>query len=196
VARILLGVTGSIAAYKAADLCSRLVKAGHEVTAVMTRGATKLVGPLTFATLTARPVLTNLWDREEWARVEHIDLADRADLVVVAPATAHFLGKAAHGLGDDMLSTIVLAAASPVLACPAMNPRMWANPLVRENVERLRRAGWRFLEPGEGTVACGHTGQGRMREPAEIHAAVDGILGGGAAPPPPKPPRPRGRRAP
>ena len=175
-AEILLGVTGSIAAYKAADLCSRLVKAGHGVTVVMTRGAQELVGPLTFSTLTARPVLSNMWDREEWARVEHIDVTDRADLLVVAPATANVLGKAAHGIADDMLTTILLAAASPILACPAMNPRMWANPLVRENVERLRKAGWRFLEPGEGTVACGHTGQGRMREPAEIHEAIDSLL--------------------
>ena len=175
-AAILLGVTGSIAAYKAADLCSRLVKAGHEVTVVMTHGATQLVGPLTFATLTGRPVLTNVWDREEWARVEHIDLTDKADLVVVAPATANLLGKAAHGLGDDMLTTILLAAAAPVLCCPAMNPRMWANPIVRENVARLRKAGWRFLDPGEGPVACGHTGQGRMREPAEIHAEIDRLL--------------------
>ena len=175
-AEILLGVSGSIAAYKAADLCSRLVKAGHGVSVVMTAGAKELVGPLTFATLTARPVLSNMWDRDEWARVEHIDATDRADLVVIAPATANLLGKAAHGIADDMLLTILLAADSPILACPAMNPRMWANPLVRENVERLRAAGWRFLEPGEGTVACGHTGQGRMREPSEIHAEVDAIL--------------------
>ncbi len=179
-AAILLGVTGSIAAYKAADLCSRLVKAGHEVTVVMTHGATQLVAPLTFATLTGRPVLTNVWEREEWARVEHIDLTDRADLVVVAPATANLLGKAAHGLADDMLTTVLLAAAAPVLCCPAMNPRMWAHPLVRENAARLRKAGWRFLDPGEGTVACGHTGQGRMREPAEIHEEIDRLLAAGA----------------
>lgn len=177
-ARILLGISGSIAAYKAADLCSRLVKAGHEVTAVMTKGATELVSPLTFATLTARPVLSSVWEREDWARVEHIDATDRADLVVVAPATADLLGKAAHGIGDDMLTTVLLAVASPVLCCPAMNPRMWANALVQENVSRLRMVGWRFLEPGEGAVACGHTGQGRMREPAEIHAEVDRILSG------------------
>jgi len=175
-AEILLGVSGSIAAYKSADLCSRLVKAGHGVTVVMTAGAKELVGPLTFATLTARPVLSNLWDRDEWARVEHIDVTDRADLIVVAPATANLLGKAAHGIADDMLTTVLLAAGSPILACPAMNPRMWGNPLVRENVERLRATGWRLLEPGEGSVACGHTGQGRMREPAEIHAEVDALL--------------------
>ena len=175
-AELLLGVSGSIAAYKAADLCSRLVKAGHGVLVVMTAGAKELVGPLTFATLTARPVLSNMWDRDEWARVEHIDVTDNADLIVLAPATANLLGKAAHGIADDMLLTILLAADSPILACPAMNPRMWANPLVRENVERLRAAGWTFLEPGEGTVACGHTGQGRMREPAEIHAEIDALL--------------------
>jgi phosphopantothenoylcysteine decarboxylase / phosphopantothenate---cysteine ligase len=175
-ARLLLGVTASIAAYKAADLCSRLVKAGHEVTVVMTEGATKLVGPLTFATLTARPVLTDMWDREEWAKVEHIDLTDRADLIVVAPATADFLAKAAHGMGGDMLTTLLLAAASPILCCPAMNPRMWANPLVQQNVAKLKSIGWHLLEPGEGTVACGHTGQGRMREPAEIHEAIDGLF--------------------
>jgi len=176
-ARILLGVSGSIAAYKAADLCSRLVKAGHEVTVVMTEGATHLVGPLTFASLTGRPVLTNQWDREEWAKVEHIDVTDRADLIVLAPATANLLGKAAHGIADDLLTTVLLAADSPILACPAMNPRMWANPLVQENLARLRKAGWWFLEPGEGTVACGHTGQGRMREPEEIHSEIDRLLG-------------------
>ena len=177
-ARILLGVTGSIAAYKAADLCSRLVKAGHGVTVIMTEGATHLVGPLTFASLTGRPVLTNMWDREEWARVEHIDLTDGADLFVVAPATANLLGKAAHAIADDMLTTSLLAADSPILCVPAMNPRMWAHPLVRENVARLRKAGWRFLDPAEGTVACGHTGQGRMREPADIHAEIDRLLAG------------------
>jgi phosphopantothenoylcysteine decarboxylase/phosphopantothenate--cysteine ligase len=176
-ARILLGVSGSIAAYKAADLCSRLVKGGHEVTVVMTRGATELVGPLTFASLTGRPVLTNVWDREQWSRVEHIDLTDRADLVVLAPATANLLAKAAHGIADDMLTTVLLAAACPILCCPAMNPRMWAHPLVRENAARLKMIGWKFLEPGEGTVACGHTGQGRMREPREIEEEVRLILG-------------------
>ena len=181
-ARILLGVTGSIAAYKAADMCSRLVRAGHEVTVVMTRGATQLVGPLTFASLTGRPVLTNLWDREEWARVEHIDLTDRADLVVIAPATANLLAKASHGMADDMLTTVLLAAAGPVLCCPAMNPRMWANPLVQENVDRLKRAGWRFLEPAEGTVACGHTGQGRMQEPQAIQEEIDRIVGSARRP--------------
>jgi len=179
VARILLGVSGSIAAYKGADLCSRLARAGHEVTVVMTRAATELVTPLTFAALTARPVLTDMFKREEWAKVEHIDLTDRAELLVLAPATANLLGKAAHGIGDDLLTTVLLSAASPVLAAPAMNPRMWDNPLVRENVERLRKAGWEILEPGEGSVACGHVGQGRMREPAEIHEAVDKMLAAG-----------------
>ena len=185
-ARILLGVTGSIAANKAAAHCAPLVKGGHEVTVVMTRGAAELVGPLTFATLTGRPVLTNLWDREEWARVEHVDLTDRADLVVVAPATANLLGKAAHGIADDMLTTVLLAAGSPVLCCPAMNPRMWANPLVQENVARLKMVGWRILDPAEGEVACGHEGTGRLREPAEIEAAVAEMLAAGARAPRPK----------
>jgi phosphopantothenoylcysteine decarboxylase/phosphopantothenate--cysteine ligase len=175
-ARLLLGISASIAAYKAADLCSRLVKAGHEVTVVMTAGATKLVGPMTFASLTGRPVLTDMWDREEWSKVEHIDLTDRADLIVLAPATADLMARAAHGMGSDMLTTLLLAAASPVLCCPAMNPRMWDNPLVQQNLAKLKSIGWHFLEPGEGTVACGHTGQGRMREPAEIHEAIDGLL--------------------
>ncbi len=181
-ARIVLGVSGSIAAYKAADLASRLVKGGHEVTVVMTAAATRLVQPLTFATLTGRPVLSDMFDREQWARVEHIDLSDRAELVVLAPATADLMGRAAHGLADDMLTALLLAVDSPVLCVPAMNPRMWAHPLVQRNVATLRDLGWRFLEPDEGTVACGHVGRGRMQEPAAIHAEIDRLLaaGGGA----------------
>ncbi len=174
--RIVLGVSGSIAAYKAADLCSRLVQAGHEVTAVLTPAAARLVTPLTFATLTGRPALSDLWEREDWVKVEHIALADGADLVVLAPATADLLARAAHGMADDLLTTMLLALACPVLAAPAMNPRMWANPLVRGNVARLRKAGWRFLDPGEGPVACGHFGKGRMREPAEIQEAAEEML--------------------
>jgi phosphopantothenoylcysteine decarboxylase/phosphopantothenate--cysteine ligase len=182
-AELLLGVSGSIAAYKAADLCSRLVKAGHGVSVVMTDAATRLVAPLTFATLTARPVLSDQFDREQWARVEHIDLSDRAEVVVLAPATADLLGRAAHGLGSDMLTTLLLAWDGPVLVAPAMNPRMWANPLVQANVKRLREVGWRFLDPDEGTVACGHVGRGRMQEPEAIHAAVEALLAerGGAS---------------
>src|SRR5258706_12742898 len=129
-ANVLLGISGSIAAYKAADLCSRLVKGGHEVTVVMTKGATELVAPLTFSSLTGRPVLTNVWDREEWSKVEHIDLTDRAEIVILAPATANLLGKAAHGIADDMLTPVLLAVACPVLCCPAMNPRSCSHPLV------------------------------------------------------------------
>jgi phosphopantothenoylcysteine synthetase/decarboxylase len=183
VARIVLGVSGSIAAYKAADLCSHLVQAGHEVTAILTPAATRLVGPLTFATLTGRPAFSDMFDREEWARVEHIDLADRADLVLVAPATADLLGKAANGLADDMLTTLLLAAKGPVAAAPAMNPRMWAHPAVRANCERLRGFGWTFLGPDEGTVACGHVGTGRMAEPAALADAVEALLAAPAPPP-------------
>ncbi len=169
---LLLGVSGSIAAYKAGELASRLTQDGHEVLTVLTRGATQFVTPLMFQTLTGQPVGTDLFAEAKGSKIEHIALARRADLVVIAPATADLLGKLAHGLADDLLTTTVLATTAPVLVAPAMNPAMWLNPVVQENLAALRARGFEIIEPGAGLMACGETGVGRMAEPAEILAAV------------------------
>jgi predicted enzyme related to lactoylglutathione lyase/3-polyprenyl-4-hydroxybenzoate decarboxylase len=185
VATILLGVTGSIAAYKAADLASKLAQAGHDVTAIMTHAATQLVSPNTFLNLTGNRVYTDLWDPH--GQTEHIALTDRAELVVLAPATANALAKMAHGLADDMLHTTLLAVRCPVLICPAMNTRMWENPVVQGNLQRIRELDrFHVMEPGAGNLACGHTGAGRLPEPAEIAARVEALLAG--SPPAPRPP--------
>jgi len=173
---ILLCVTGSIAAYKAADLASKLKQAGHDVTAIMTEAAQQLVTPSTFLNLTGNRVYTDLWDPQ--GQTEHIALTDRAELVIVAPATANTLAKIAHGLADDMVSTTLLAVASPVLVCPAMNTRMWRHPTVQQNLDAVRTLpGYHVLEPSEGNLACGHVGPGRLPETPEILAAVDKLLG-------------------
>lgn len=172
---VILGVTGSIAACKAADLASRLTKAGLDVHVVLTDSATRLVQPRTFQTLTRNPVVTDLWNMPDW-QPGHVALADRADLLVVAPATANILGKMAHGIGDDALSTQLLAHEGPVAVAPAMNPRMWRHPAVQENVGILRRRGVRILGPGCGDVACGAPGEGRMLEPEPIAQAVKAHL--------------------
>lgn len=174
-ATILLCVTGSIAAYKAADLCSKLVQAGHAVTAIMTEAATKLVGPATFQHLTGNRVYLDLWDPV--GQTEHIALTDKAELVIVAPATANCLAKLAHGLADDMVSTTLLAVACPVLVCPAMNHRMWRNPAVQQNVAKCKALGHHVLEPTAGNLACGHTGPGRLPETPELLAEIEGLLG-------------------
>ncbi len=168
---VLLGVTGGIAAYKSAELCSLLVKAGFEVQVVMTANAEKLVAPLTFATLSRRAVLDTLWGEHEW-RPEHIALSDSAALLIVAPATANFLGKYANGIADDALTTLALAFNGPVLLAPAMNPRMWQAPAVCQNVQTLLARGVAMIGPGCGRVACGADGVGRMAEPSEIFAAA------------------------
>jgi phosphopantothenoylcysteine decarboxylase/phosphopantothenate--cysteine ligase len=176
--RILLGVTGSIAAYKAADLVSRLRKREHEVTVVMTAGAGKLVTPLTFAAMSGRPVFDDLWDVEKSHRPEHVDLADHHDLMVIAPATANCLGKVAAGIADDILTTTVLVVAScrPVLIAPAMNTRMYENPVVKRNIATLTGLGYRFVEPQEGYLACGDYGKGKMAEPETIVEEIEKLL--------------------
>lgn len=174
-ARILLGVSGSIAAYKAADLASRLKKAGHAVTTVMTRSAQELVSPNTFLNLTGNRVFTELFDSGN-SQTEHIRLTDEAELVVVAPATANTIAKLALGLADDMLSTTLLAVRCPVLVCPAMNTRMWAHPTVAQNLATLRARGILILEPDSGALACGHVGPGRLAEPEAIEARVESLL--------------------
>jgi len=177
---ILVGVTGGIAAYKTAALVSRLVQEGAGVSVVMTEAATRFVGPLTFQTLTGRPVSLNPFVAPETYRSDHVALADLAEIVVVAPATADILGKLAHGIADDLLSTLLLAVDVPVLMAPAMNVRMWNHPAVQANVTALGSRGVRFVGPGEGRLACGTSGKGRMAEPDDIFAEIVKIMGGRA----------------
>ena len=173
---ILLGVTGGIAAYKTADLCSKLVQAGAAVTVVMTAAAEKFIGATTFEALTGRPVYRELFAPQEHFRGEHIGLAQRANLMVVAPASADFLSHAAHGAAGDLLSTLVLTRTCPLLLAPAMNSDMWVKPAVQRNVAQLRSDGVLFVEPGSGWLSCGQVGPGRMAEPAEILTAIQNLL--------------------
>ncbi len=165
---ILLGVTGGIAAYKAADLCSRLVKQHAGVDVIMTKNATQFITPLTFESLCHRKTVTDTFDRNHPWEVEHIALAEKADCVVIAPATANIIAKFAYGLADDMLTTTVLACTCPKILVPAMNTHMYENPVVQDNLERLRRYGWHILEPATGHLACGTNGKGKMPEPETI----------------------------
>ena len=173
---LILGVTGSIAAYKAVLLLRDLVRRGARVTVCLTEHAREFVGPLTFRTLSGRPVLTSLFDPQSEAAVEHVALAERADALVVAPATAHFLGKAAHGLADDALSTLFLAARCPVLVVPAMDGGMWTHPAVAANVALLRQRGTTVMEPDSGPLASGLSGPGRLPEPEAIVEALLALL--------------------
>ena len=180
--RIVLGVTGGIAAYKAAELLRLFEDEGADVRVVMTRAATRFISPLTFRVLSGHPVLTTLYaeDDSETADttgVEHIDLVRQADLVVIAPATANTLAKAAWGLADDAVSTVVLAAGVDVMWAPAMNHRMWKNPVTQDNLGRLRRIAHHIVEPGEGWMACREHGVGRMAEPRDILAQVVELIG-------------------
>jgi phosphopantothenoylcysteine decarboxylase/phosphopantothenate--cysteine ligase len=165
---ILLGVTGGIAAYKAADLASKLVQAGASVSVVMTRSARKFIGTTTFEALTNRPVHWQLFAPREHPLGEHIGLARRAKLLVVAPASADVLAKFAHGIADDLLSTLYLVFTGPVVVAPAMNSDMWAKPAVQRNIAQLRADGVHFVEPGQGWLSCGTIGPGRMAEPEQI----------------------------
>ncbi len=173
---VVLGVTGGIAAYKACELTSRLRKAGAEVFVIMTKNACQFVAPLTFETLSNHPVTTDTFARPETWEVEHIALAKRADVFVIAPATANILAKMACGIADDMLSTTVLATKAPILAAPAMNTGMWENVATRQNAETLKARGVHFVGPEGGFLACGDTGAGRMSEPGDIFAAIEKIL--------------------
>ena len=173
---IVLGVTGGIAAYKACELASRLRKAGAQVYGIMTKNACEVVAPLTIETLTNHPVATDTFARPETWEVEHVTLAKRAELFVIAPATANILAKMAGGIADDMLSTTLLATRAPVLAAPAMNTGMWEHPATQENVRVLRERGVHFIGPEGGFLACGDQGAGRMSAPAAIFAAIEGLL--------------------
>ena len=160
--RVILGITGSIAAYKAADLASQLTKRGCQVTAVMTQDAQEFITPLTIQVLTQNPVVAGLYDEKQSWRPGHIQLADSADLIVIAPATANVLAKLAHGLADDALSAICLATRAPILHAPAMNGRMWSHPATQRNVATLREWGHHFIGPEAGLLACGYEGLGRL----------------------------------
>ena len=173
---IILGVTGGIAAYKAAEICSRLVKAGASVHVVMTEHATQFVGPATFRALTGQQVITGLWDEPHEFEITHIALPEKADAVLIAPATANILGKVAAGIADDMLSTMISATTAPVIFAPAMNCNMWKNPITKANVDRLASLGYRFVEPESGRLACGTEGVGRLADPDLIVQAVVDVL--------------------
>ena len=174
---IVLGVSGSIASYKAAEIASLLRKAGHDVFAVMTRAAADFITPLTLATLTRNPVLRDLSEEQEggW-KPGHIDLADRADLLLVAPASANTIARFAHGMADDALGAVALATLAPLLIAPAMNGKMWEHPATRANVETLKSRGAQFVGPAEGMLACGYEGTGRLAEVAEIVERAEKIL--------------------
>ena len=170
---VVLGVTGGIACYKSAALASKLTQAGYNVEVVLTKNATEFIGPHTFESLTHNRAMVDTFDRNFQSHVEHIALADKADLLLVAPATANILAKAAHGIADDMLSTTILACDCPKLAAPAMNTRMYQNPVTQDNLNILRRYGWEIIEPARGRLACGAVGLGKMPEPEDLLEAVD-----------------------
>ena len=169
-------VCGGIAAYKGASLVSALVQRGTGVTVAMTAAGQRFITPLTFETLTGRQVFTSLWDARGYHDPQHLALTDAADLFVIAPATANMIGKIVGGICDDLVSTMVMSAACPVLLAPAMNTRMWENPVVQENVQSLAKRGYRILPPGEGWLACRKVGKGRMAEPGEILSEAVAIL--------------------
>jgi phosphopantothenoylcysteine decarboxylase len=173
---VVLGVTGSIAAYKSAELASLLVKQGHDVFVVMTHDATEFISPLTLQTLSKNPVMTSFFDEKESWRPGHIELADRANLLLIAPATAHILAELAHGLAGHPLAAIALATRAPVLIAPAMNGKMWAHQATVENVEKLKARGVEFIGPEEGMLACGYEGLGRLWKVNDIAFRAEFLL--------------------
>ena len=174
---ILVGVTGSIAAFKAADLVSKLVKRGHEVHVVMTAAAAEFITPLTLRTLSRNPVLSSVFDETDSWRPGHIDLADRAHLFLIAPATANTIAALAHGLAHDALTEIALATEAPLLIAPAMNGKMWKHPATQANIAILQTRGVHFIGPEEGLLACGYEGLGRLWNVDEIIARAEQLLG-------------------
>jgi phosphopantothenoylcysteine decarboxylase / phosphopantothenate---cysteine ligase len=173
---VALGVTGGIGAYKAVEVARGLQQRGHDVVAIMTASATRFVGPLTFEAITRRRVITDQFESGANADIEHIALASSIDLLIVAPATANIIGKLANGLADDFLSTLYTATRAPVLLAPAMNTQMFAHEAVRRNLDTLAARGVRFVDPGEGYLACGWIGKGRLAEPEDIVAAAEAML--------------------
>lgn len=173
---IVVGVTGGIAAYKAADMVSRLRKKNADIHVVMTHSATEFIQPLTFREITGNPVIVNMWDEPQRWNVQHISLARKADLIAIVPATANIIGKIAHGIADDMLTTTVLATTAPVFFAPAMNTAMYINPIMQDNMKRLKSYGYIFMEPDCGHLACGEAGIGRLPEPADIVERITQLL--------------------
>ena len=181
---LIIAVCGGIAAYKVADLVSQLVQAGAGVTVAMTPEAQKFITPLTFQALSGRPVRTGIFDMTDSSDPQHIALTERADLMLVAPATNHTIAKIAAGLTDDLVSLMVSAAACPVVFAPAMNHRMWENPIARQNVATLSDLGYRFIGPEPGWLACRNVGVGRLTEPETIFSEVVRLLAEMSAPEP------------
>ena len=173
---IALGVTGGVSAYKAVEVCRGLQQHGHDVVAVMTHAAERFVGPVTFEAITRRPVITSQWTPGMNADIEHIAIADSIALLLVAPCTANAIGKFAHGIADDFLSSLYLATRAPVLLAPAMNSNMLAHPVVEQNLRALEERGVHVIDPGEGYLACGWVGRGRLAEPEDIIAAAVALL--------------------
>ncbi|MBW1795131.1 MAG: bifunctional phosphopantothenoylcysteine decarboxylase/phosphopantothenate--cysteine ligase CoaBC [Deltaproteobacteria bacterium] len=174
--KIVLGVCGGIAAYKAVDLLRVLVKSGSHIRVIMTRSARAFVGPLTFEALSGHPVWTHMFGRQENTPLQHIAWADEADAVVIAPATANIIGKMAHGIADDPLTTFVLAVRAPILVCPSMNVHMYENRAVQDNIKRLDQIGIKVLPPGTGSLACGHEGRGRLPDVEAIAEELRSLL--------------------
>jgi phosphopantothenoylcysteine decarboxylase/phosphopantothenate--cysteine ligase len=174
--QIIMAVCGGISAYKSAEIVSTLVQSGAAVTVAMTAEAQKFVAPLTFEALSGRPVRSGTFDLVDSSDPQHITLTEQADLMLVAPATANLIAKVACGLSDDLVSLMIAAAACPVIFAPAMNNRMWENPITKQNVAKLRELGYRFIGPESGWLACRNTGPGRMSEPEKIVAEVTQIL--------------------
>jgi phosphopantothenoylcysteine decarboxylase / phosphopantothenate---cysteine ligase len=170
--RVLVGVSGGIAAYKSAELVRALSVAGAQVQVMMTRNAQEFITPLTLQTLSGNPVATETFSLTQESEIGHIRLADTADAVIIAPATANVIAKLAHGLADDLLTTVLLATRAPIVLAPAMNVHMWENPLVQANLERLRQAGMRVVEPDAGFLACGYEGKGRLADTDSLLAAL------------------------
>ena len=175
---ILLGVTGSIAAYKAADITSRLTKLGHNVDVVLTESGSRIITPITLQTLSKNKVYTDMFEEITPSEVNHISLAKKADVVLIAPATANIIGKIANGIADDFLSTVVMAAANhtPVYIAPAMNTNMYENPIVQDNIKKLKSFGYRFIEPKESLLACGDLGRGALADVDEIVEIIEGSI--------------------
>ncbi len=173
---IILGVTGGIAAYKACELTRRLINENASVQVIMTNNAKKFISPLTFQTLSKKRVAMEVFDLEWESEIGHISLADSADLLVVAPASANLIGKAASGIADDLLTTVLMAVRAPVMICPAMNVNMYNNPIVQGNIEKLRKHGFIIVEPAEGDLACGYEGKGRLPDPNEIIEEIERVF--------------------
>ncbi len=173
---ILLGVSGGIAAYKACELVRLLVEAGADVHVMMTKGGQEFVTPMTFQALTGNPVHTELFNLTQEQEIGHITLADRADAVVIAPATADIMAKMAHGQASDLVTTVLLATKAPVLVCPSMNVNMWEHPATQLNAQCLQELGYKLLDPDAGYLACGWEGKGRLPDPVKIVEALESLL--------------------